>query len=84
MDMKGKHVPLTDEQKALAAIMIKYWTQFARSGDPNGEGTPPWPRFAADDARLRVQILAPGSKGVGPASDAAVAHRCKFWERFVD
>ncbi|MEO8352889.1 MAG: carboxylesterase family protein, partial [Chthoniobacteraceae bacterium] len=38
IDMKGEHVPLTGDQMALAGSMIRYWTQFARTGDPNDEG----------------------------------------------
>ena len=84
IDMTGKHVALTAAQRALGTTMIRYWTQFAHSGDPNSQGTPHWPRFAADEGAQRVQILAPGLKGVEPTSDAAVAHQCEFWERFTE
>jgi para-nitrobenzyl esterase len=33
------------EDKALSELMRKYWTNFARSGDPNGAGLPPWPAY---------------------------------------
>jgi para-nitrobenzyl esterase len=29
----------------LAAQMSSYWTNFAKSGDPNGAGLTPWPAF---------------------------------------
>src|SRR5262245_30493371 len=55
----GKRIPLTDEQQALAALMIGYCTRFAHSGDPDGTGTPRWPRFKPGDAKPQVQVLAP-------------------------
>ncbi|MDE0269806.1 MAG: carboxylesterase family protein [Gammaproteobacteria bacterium] len=32
-------------ERALASRMQGFWVQFARTGDPNGEGEPAWPRY---------------------------------------
>jgi len=42
------------EDLAASDLMRRYWTNFAKSGDPNGEGLPSWPAFDEGDQQVMV------------------------------
>ncbi|TCO65396.1 carboxylesterase/lipase family protein [Actinocrispum wychmicini] len=65
--------PLTPQQEALSSTMVRYWTTFAHTGNPNGPGTPPWHHF-----RSTRNVQALGLDTVAP-SDPAGPSNCAFW-----
>jgi para-nitrobenzyl esterase len=76
-DLNQTPVPnpgLTPAQQDLSDTMVGYWTQFARSGDPNSAGAPAWPLFEASDQFQSLQPSTP-TTGTGFAAD----HKCGFW-----
>jgi para-nitrobenzyl esterase len=69
---------MTPAQVALAQRMMDYWTNFAKTGNPNGSGLPVWPGYGS--SRGQIMSLAPGN-AIGPISGATFAreHKCALW-----
>ncbi|XP_047385989.1 cocaine esterase-like isoform X1 [Sciurus carolinensis] len=70
----GNQVELTEEEELLSRRMMKYWANFARNGNPNGEDLPHWPLFDQDEQYLQLDI----QPTVGRALKA---HRLQFWTK---
>jgi para-nitrobenzyl esterase len=70
-----KKLPWRPEDHQVSGLMASYWTNFARTGNPNGEGLPAWPEYGASDG-FQVMHLSP------TASAHADEHRDRY--EFLD
>ena len=55
-------LPWTDADRRISDAMATYWTNFAKSGNPNGNGLPRWPAFSSRDAQRMVFRGAPQAR----------------------
>jgi para-nitrobenzyl esterase len=68
----------TASDRELAEQMAGYWTNFAKRGDPNGPGLPPWPRFT--EASPKVMRL----KSPPAADDLPNARQLDLISQLID
>jgi para-nitrobenzyl esterase len=47
-------LPWTDADRRISDAMATYWTNFAKTGNPNGAGLARWPQFTAKDQQRMV------------------------------
>ncbi|MEJ0096280.1 MAG: carboxylesterase family protein [Methylocella sp.] len=73
---------LNKKQEALSNQLVAAWTNFARTGNPNGEGDSPWPRYTPDD---KAHYLSENIPALSTISDAeySTANQCDFWDKIL-
>jgi para-nitrobenzyl esterase len=74
--------PLTASQQQLSDAMVRYWSQFARLGNPNGLTTPLWLRYLPP-VTDRVESLLPPSPQATTGTAFAADHKCAFWASLI-
>jgi para-nitrobenzyl esterase len=50
--------------RAMSEIITQYWTNFAKTGDPNGPGLPDWPAYS--NARPQAMHFLADTAHTGP------------------
>ena len=74
----------TADDRHISETMAAYWTNFAKRGDPNGEGLPAWPAFS--DGNPVVMYLGPTARtGPVPSADSLkVLDQYFAWRRTTE
>lgn len=72
--------PTGPPRLALARQLITYWSSFARTGNPNTDGSPNWPAYQAGGP---VLSLAADRSALRPV-DFVAEHHCAFWQAHRD
>ena len=67
---------LNGPETKLSDQMVAAWTNFAATGNPNGSGNSPWPRFTANSELALSQDI---PLSVLTADDIKQDSRCGFW-----
>jgi para-nitrobenzyl esterase len=76
----GQPREINSSETALSDQMVALWTNFVSTGNPNGSGNSPWPRFT--DQSGAPAILSENVPSVSTFTDAqfAAEHHCAFWD----
>jgi len=61
----------------IATVMQKYLTNFAMTGDPNGEGVPEFPTYGPESMVVNLNVT-----GLGETlTDTVANERCIYWQK---
>ena len=74
--LDSRHLAWRDVDRKVADLTATYWTNFARTGDPNGAGLPAWPQWNAPGEKRLMRINA--AAAAEPERDRA---RYEFLDR---
>ncbi len=75
----GDSFTFTADQQLLSDAMISYWTQFAKTGNPNSADEPAWPPYSTSTDEF--QSLVPPTPM--PETNFNTFHKCSaFWNNF--
>ncbi len=74
----GQPRELNNNETKLSDQLVAAWTNFAKTGNPNGSGNSPWPKFGVgNNAKYFVQDIPLSTTTV---SQFKTDYKCDFWD----
>ncbi|NXA58206.1 SASB hydrolase, partial [Mohoua ochrocephala] len=66
----------TKEENELSRTVMRYWTNFAKNGNPNGEGLVHWPQYDLEEGYLGIDLEQ-------KAAEKLKERRVEFWAQLM-
>jgi para-nitrobenzyl esterase len=80
---QGLPFKLTATQSQLSDHMVAAWANFAYTGNPNGKGDAPWPRWKKGGDTQAYLLQDKNWSHVQTNAQFAAAHQCGFWQSIL-
>ena len=77
----GRRLPYTDDDRVLSELMSRYWINFIRNGDPNGEGLPEWTAKGPGVGHMQFDAQSGMHDDITRATDRIVGPAVERWMR---
>jgi para-nitrobenzyl esterase len=74
---------LTPQESILSDELVAAWTNFARTGNPNGTGNSPWPRFVNQEGVPEYLSENVPSLSTFTNAQFGARHDCDFWDKVI-